>query len=77
LSRGILSVIIVNMRIMLKELRESQFLTQHELAEKAGVGIATIARIEKGTRRPTFRTIKRLAAALGVEPSELAKRESQ
>jgi len=65
------------MRIMLKELRESQFLTQHELAEKAGVGIATIARIEKGTRRPTFRTIKRLAAALGVEPSELAKRESQ
>lgn len=62
---------------MLKELRESLFLTQHELAEKAGVGIATIARIEKGTRRPTFRTIKRLAAALGVEPSELAKRESQ
>jgi len=66
----------MNVRIMLKELRESQFLTQRELAEKSGVGVATIARIEKGTRHPTFRTIKRLAAALGVEPSELAKRES-
>ena len=64
------------MRIVLKELREAQFLTQRELAEKSGVGVATIARIEKGTRRPTFRTIKSLAAALGVEPSELAKRES-
>lgn len=61
---------------MLKELRESQFLTQRELAEKSGVGIATIVRIEKGNRRPTFSTIKRLAAALDVEPSELAKRAS-
>jgi transcriptional regulator with XRE-family HTH domain len=72
----ILGVIIIIVKIMLKELRESQFLTQRELAEKSGVGVATIARIEKGKRRPTFRTIKRLAAVLGVEPSELAKRES-
>ena len=62
---------------MLKQLRESQFLTQRELAAKSGVGIATIVRIEKGGRRPNFRTIKRLAAALGVEPSELAKHESE
>ena len=66
------SVIIIIVRIMLKELRESQFLTQSELAEKSSVGIATIVRIEKGKHRPTFRTIKRLAAALGVEPSVLA-----
>lgn len=66
----------MNVRIMVKELRESQFLTQRELAEKSGIGVATIVRIEKGTHSPTFRTIKRLAAALGVEPSELAKRES-
>ncbi len=61
---------------MLKELRESRFLTQRELAEKSGVGVATIARIEKGKHRPTFRTIKRLAAALEIEPSKLVKRES-
>ena len=64
------------MKIVLKELRESRFLTQRELAEKSGVGVATIARIEKEKRHPTFRTIKRLAAALGVEPSELVRRES-
>ncbi len=51
-------------------------MTQRELAEKSGVGVATIARIEKTKHQPTFRTIKRLAVALGVDPSELAKRES-
>lgn len=64
------------MRILLKELREVRFMTQRELAEKSGVGVATIARIEKTKHQPTFRTIKRLAVALGVDPSELAKRES-
>jgi len=60
------------MRIRLKELRESNFLTQRELAEKAKVGVATIVRIEKGQQTPTFKTIKRLAKALDVPPSELA-----
>lgn len=64
------------MRILLKEIREAQFMTQRELAEKSGVGVATIARMEKSKHQPTFRTIKRLAAALGVDPSELAIRES-
>jgi len=63
-------------RILLKEIREAQFMTQRELAEKSGVGVATIARMEKSKHQPTFRTIKRLAAALGVDPSELAIRES-
>ena len=61
------------MHIRLKELRESRFLTQRELAAKADVGVSTIVRIEKGQQTPTFRTIKRLAAALGVDPSELAQ----
>ena len=64
------------MKVVLKELREARFLTQRELAEKSGVGIATVARIEKGTHSPSFRTIKRLAAALGVEPSDLARRDT-
>ena len=64
------------MRILLKEIREAQFMTQRELAEKSGVGVATIARVEKSKHQPTFRTIKRLAAALGVDPSELAIREN-
>jgi len=62
-------------RIHLRQLRESRFLTQRELAAKASVGVSTIVRVERGQQRPTFKTIKRLASALGVEPSELVERE--
>lgn len=41
------------------------------LVRKADVGLSTIVRLEKGLQAPTFQTIKRLAAALEVEPSEL------
>jgi len=79
LSTGCRHVIIVlrcpDVRINLKRLRESRFLTQRELAAKAHVGVSTIARIEKGRQVPTFQTIKRLAVALAVDPSELAQRD--
>ncbi|MFQ5875159.1 MAG: helix-turn-helix domain-containing protein [Dehalococcoidia bacterium] len=65
------------MPLRLRAIRESQFLTQRELAAKAGLGIATIVRVEKGQQAPTFRTIKRLAAALGVEPAELVQRAEE
>ena len=63
------------MIVRLKEIRESQFLTQRELSVKASIGISTIVRVEKGQQIPTFQTIKRLAAALGVDPSDLVQRE--
>ena len=63
------------MQIRLREIRESQFLTQRELATKASVGVATIVRVEKGQQTPTFQTIKRLANALQVDPSELFQRQ--
>ena len=58
-----------DMYLRLKEFREARCLTPKELAAKAKVGEATIARLEKGTQQPAFR---RLAAALAVEPSGLA-----
>ena len=63
------------MQIRLKQLRESRFLTQRELSAKAHVGVSTIVRIEKGRQVPTFQTIKRLASALAVDPSELAQHD--
>ncbi len=63
-----------DMYLRLKEFREARFLTQKELAAKAKVGEATIARLEKGVQQPAFR---RLAAALAVEPSELAINEDE
>jgi len=62
------------MYLRLKEFREARFLTQKELAAKAKVGEATIARLEKGAQQPAFR---RLAAALASEPSELTIREEE
>ena len=55
----------------LKELREGQFLSQMDLAQKSGIGRDTINRLEKGRQKPTFRTIRKLANALGVEPGEI------
>ena len=60
----------------LKELREGRFLTQAELAQKAGMTTVSINRLEREWhgRQPRFGTIKKLAAALGVEPAELMGR---
>ena len=55
----------------LREIRESQFLTQKELAQRSGVSRITIARLEGAGEDARFSTVKKLAAALGVEPREL------
>lgn len=46
-------------------------MTQHELADAAGVGRATIARLELGAPNPSPSTMRKLAAALKVEVAEL------
>jgi len=56
----------------LKRLRRRRMLTQEQLAEKSGVGITTVNRIETGTvEDPHFSTLRKLARALDVEPREL------
>ncbi len=60
----------------LKDMRKRALLTQHQLADKSGVGVATIIRIERNQVEPQGRTIRKLAEALGVDPHELLKGES-
>lgn len=55
----------------LRDLRKRALLTQPELAEKSGLGITTIVRIERNQVEPQGRTIRKLAEALDVDPSEL------
>lgn len=55
----------------IKELREGQVIGQAELARAAGVSVNTIWRIEAGKVLPQPRTIRKIAAALGVSPQEL------
>ena len=54
-----------------RQLRVQHALTQTDLAEAAGIGRATIARIEGGTVAPQLRTVRSIATTLSVEPSEL------
>jgi len=56
-----------------KDLRERKVLTRKELSELSGVDEATIYRIERGrTGRPRPSTLRKLAAALGVDAETLA-----
>jgi transcriptional regulator with XRE-family HTH domain len=52
--------------------RESLQLTQRELSSRAGVGGATVYRLENGvTDRLSAKTVTRLSAALNVDESEI------
>jgi transcriptional regulator with XRE-family HTH domain len=51
---------------MLKTAREKRGLTQSELAEKVGVHLVTICRIETGARNPSMPLLQKIAKALGM-----------
>jgi transcriptional regulator with XRE-family HTH domain len=55
----------------LKQLRIEAALSQIELADKAGVNRAAVNRIERNRTEPHMRTVRKLAAALDVEPRAL------
>jgi transcriptional regulator with XRE-family HTH domain len=59
----------------LRETRKRKLLTQEQLSERSGVGIATIVRIERNQVEPRGSTIRKLAEALSVDPHELVKPE--
>jgi|TARA_B110000305_G_C19461481_1_gene654747 transcriptional regulator with XRE-family HTH domain len=54
-----------------KELRKRKEFSQEELAEKSGLSVRTIQRIENGESDPTEESIKRISVALEVNPDEL------
>ena len=55
----------------MKVLRAARGLTQEGLAEKAGVAIETIQRLETGNSTPLSKTLQKLGEALDVSPDEL------
>ena len=61
----------VKIGAQLRQARERALLTQEELAARADVQPLTISRIETDKVEPRFRTIRRLADALGIDPKEL------
>ena len=55
----------------IKELRTQRGMSQEFLAEESGLSLRTIQRIENSQSNPTGESLKRLANALQVTPSEL------
>ena len=60
----------------LRRLREGHPLTVRELAERSEVSHNTITMIENRHRTANPSTVRKLAAALDVDPSELMWKES-
>jgi transcriptional regulator with XRE-family HTH domain len=59
----------------LRRIRLAAFLSQAELGRRSGVHAITITRLESGRTAPSTRTVRALAASLGIEPSQLATPE--
>lgn len=51
----------------LRDLRTAAGLSQAQLAEKAGMNVFGVAKLEQGQREPSWATVLALAGALGVE----------
>jgi transcriptional regulator with XRE-family HTH domain len=61
----------MEIRIRLQEWRKKRGLTQVELADKSGVGYATVARLEVYPGNPTLGVIYKFAEALDMDPRDL------
>ncbi|MEO0958563.1 MAG: helix-turn-helix transcriptional regulator [Pseudomonadota bacterium] len=51
--------------------REALSLSQEQLAFKADLHQTYVSGVERGIRNPTIEIVARLAAALGIKPSQL------
>jgi DNA-binding XRE family transcriptional regulator len=58
----------------LRGVRKSAGLTQEQLAGRSGIPQETLSRIETGRRHPRIETLRKLAAGLGWDTSELLAR---
>ncbi|WP_432204410.1 helix-turn-helix domain-containing protein [Cetobacterium somerae] len=62
----------MELKVVLKKLRESRNLTIKQLAEKSGLGNGTVGDIERGSNGARITTLKKIAEAL-----ELTKQEKE
>jgi transcriptional regulator with XRE-family HTH domain len=66
---------VVKIGTQLRAARQRALLTQEELAARAKVQPLTISRIETDKVEPRYSTIRKVAKALSVDPSELLPKE--
>lgn len=59
----------MNLSSIIKERRQMLGISQLDLAEMSGIGIATVKSIECGKANPSIKTVESLAEVLGLELS--------
>jgi transcriptional regulator with XRE-family HTH domain len=64
-------MITVSPMLRLRQIREGREVSLRGLAKLAGVGVATLARMEAGNWDPRLSTLQKLAKTLGVTVAEL------
>ncbi len=55
----------------LRSIREAKGMTIYRLSQETGIAHNHISDLERGTRKPSVETLRRLAAPLGITLSEL------
>jgi transcriptional regulator with XRE-family HTH domain len=58
-------------RKTLRQWRDAAYLTQKELADKAGVTLKAVSAWETGKAQPRVTNLRALAAALGITPDQI------
>ena len=52
---------------VIKSRRKALNISQHDLAEMAGIGLATIKNVERGKGNPSIGTVSKIMVVLGME----------
>ncbi len=68
------SSVSINME-KVRALTESRLWSWAELARESRLSVATIFSLQSGRRNSSNLTVRKLAAALGVEPAEIIKEQ--
>ena len=55
----------------IRVIRRKGKLTQEDIADKVGIHVSTLGRIERGESNPPLQTINKIAGVLHVKPKEL------
>jgi transcriptional regulator with XRE-family HTH domain len=56
---------------VLRQLRQESGITQEHVAHRAGITVAALARIERGTTNPRWTTVRRIVGALDASLDDL------
>jgi transcriptional regulator with XRE-family HTH domain len=60
-----------DLALTVRRLRQDKNLRMHMLAQRSGLGVSTISKIESGQISPTYDTLLRIAGGLDVDVAEL------